>query len=116
MGTDMIACDGEYGGLFHKKCVDYDEEEALEADFWYCAGCDMVKSVEYVPLEEIEERPISGNNPDALNKAVELALDEILLESFERGFETRREIICKVVESKGSNSYKIHWRNEAKKK
>jgi hypothetical protein len=115
MGTDMIACDGPTGGLFHKKCVGYDEQVAAEADFWYCAACQPLDEEEYVPLEQIEERPISGTNPFALHKAVQIALGEIPLDSFKRGFETRCEIIKKVVADEGGNSYSMHWRGDAKK-
>ena len=116
MGTDMIACDGPTGGLFHKKCIGYNEEVAMEADFWYCTACQPLADEDYVPLEQIEERPISGTNPYALDKAVRMALDEIPLDTFKRGFETRQEIIKKVAEDKGGNSYSMHWRGKAKKK
>jgi hypothetical protein len=43
MGTDMISCDGRFGGLFHRRCVNYDDAEmAASADFWLCAACECV--------------------------------------------------------------------------
>ena len=51
MGSDMICCDGPTGGLFHKKCVAYTDEVALQADFWYCHACQYLADEEYVPLE-----------------------------------------------------------------
>lgn len=109
MGKDMISCDGRFGGLFHRKCVGYDEAEmAAEADFWLCAACECLGDAEYIPLEEIEECLISGNNGKALDKAVLLALADVPLQSFKRGFETRRAIMNKIVEAEGGNSYKMH--------
>lgn len=114
MGSDMICCDSDAGGLFHKKCVDYDEDDAFEHDHWYCAACDTLIEDQYKGLDEIEDRPISGNNVQALKRAVDYALYEVPLKSFVRGFETRRAIIKKVLEAEGKNNYDMHWRKEAK--
>jgi transposase len=116
MGTDMISCDSDCGGLFHRKCANYDEEVAVDTDHWYCAACDTLINDQYVGLEEIEARPISGNNVQALERAVQYALHEVSQESFERGFQTRREIIKKVLSCAGKNDYNMHWRRQAKKK
>jgi hypothetical protein len=115
MGGDMICCDSGGGGLFHKKCVDYNEEEAAQVENWYCSACDTLVDDEYVALEDLESRPISGNNVDALKKAVELSFDEVPYESFVRGFETRRMFIQRVLDSKGDNGYEMHWRRQARK-
>ncbi len=114
MGGDMICCDSSAGGLFHKKCVDYDEEEAEQVENWFCPACDTLVDDNNVGLEDVESRPISGNNVDALKKAVELSFDEVPYESFVRGFETRRMFIQKVLESNGDNNYEMHWRREAR--
>jgi hypothetical protein len=77
MGTDMVCCDSDAGGLFHKKCVQYDElEEENEAN-WFCVACDTLIEDGYESLESIEERPISGNNVYALKLAITEALDEV---------------------------------------
>ncbi len=41
MGTDMIACDGYWGGLFHRSCVGYNEADEIEneRDTWFCSAC-----------------------------------------------------------------------------
>jgi hypothetical protein len=116
MGTDMICCDSDGGGLFHKKCVNYNEDDAIQCDNWFCPACDSLIEDQYIGLEEIEQRPISGNNVQALKKAVEYSLAEVPLESFFRGFETRRAIIKKVLETEGNNDYDMHWRRESKNK
>ncbi len=114
MGGDMICCDNGGGGLFHKKCVNYNEEDAAQVENWFCSACDTLVGDEDVALEDLESRPISGNNVDALLKAVELSFDEVPYESFVRGFETRRMFIQRVLESKGDNNYEMHWRREAR--
>jgi hypothetical protein len=116
MGGDMVCCDSGAGGLFHKKCVVYDEESAVELEKWYCPACDTLVEDQYMGLEEIETRPISGNNVEALKKAVEFSFAEVPLKTYIRGFETRRVFITKVLESEGNNNYEMHWRREARKK
>lgn len=114
MGTDMICCDSDAGGLFHKKCVQYDEFEEETEEHWFCVACDTLIEDGYESLESIEERPISGNNVYALKLAISEALDEIPHESFVRGFESRKEFIRLVHESGGDNTYNKHWREHGK--
>jgi hypothetical protein len=114
MGTDMICCDSDAGGLFHKKCVQYDVLEEENEEHWFCVACDTLIEDGYESLESIEERPISGNNVYALKLAITEALDEIRHESFVRGFESRKEFIRLVHESDGDNTYNKHWREHGK--
>jgi hypothetical protein len=114
MGTDMVCCDSDAGGLFHKKCVQYDELEEENEEHWLCVACDTLIEDGYEPLESIEERPISGNNVYALQLAISEALDEIPHESFVRGFESRKEFIKLVHGSDGDNTYNKHWREHGK--
>ncbi len=114
MGTDMVCCDSDAGGMFHKKCVQYDElEEENEANR-FCVACDTLIEDGYESLESIEECPISGNNVYALKLAITEALDKIPHESFVRGFESRKVFIRLVHESDGDNTYNKHWREHAK--
>jgi hypothetical protein len=85
MGGGMVCCDSDAGGLFHKKCVEYDEESIAQVQKWFCPACDTLAEDQYVELEENESRPISGNNVQALKRAVEYAFAEVPLESFVRG-------------------------------
>jgi hypothetical protein len=114
MGTDMVCCDSDAGGLFHKKCVQYDEFEEENEEHWFCVACDTLIKDEYESLETIEERPISGNNVYALKLAITEAVDEIPYESFVRGFESRKEFIKLIHESDGDNTYNKHWREHGK--
>jgi hypothetical protein len=116
MGTDMVCCDSDAGGLFHKKCVQYDELEEENEEHWFCVACDTLIEDGYESLESIEERPISGNNVYALQLAIAEGLEEIPLDSFVRGFESRKEFIRLVHGSDGDNTYNKHWREHAKSK
>ena len=66
MGTDMVCCDSDAGGLFHKKCVQYDELDEETEEHWFCVACDTLIEDGYESLESIEERQISGNSVHAL--------------------------------------------------
>jgi hypothetical protein len=88
----------------------------VELEKWYCPACDTLVEDQYMRLEEIETRPISGNNVEALKKAVEFSFAEVPLKTYIRGFKTRRVFITKVLESEGNNNYEMHWRREARKK
>ncbi len=114
MGTDMICCDSDAGGLFHKKCVQYDELEEGNEEHWFCVACDTLIEDGYESLESIEERPISANNVDALKLAITEALDAIPHDSFVRGFESRKQFIRLIHESDGDNAYNKHWREHGK--
>jgi hypothetical protein len=116
MGTDMVCCDSDAGGLFHKKCVQYDELEEENEEHWFCVACDTLIEDGYESLESIEERPISGNNVYALQLAIAEGLEEIPLDTFVRGFESRKEFIRLVHGSDGDNTYNKHWREHAKSK
>jgi hypothetical protein len=114
MGTDMIVCEGPGGGLFHKSCAGYDEEEMENLDDWYCLACEKVRDQEFDKVEDLEERPVGGHDPRALYQAVTYALGTISTDVFRRGFESRREIIKKVLEVDGANTYNLHWRGRRK--
>ena len=88
----------------------------MEAENWFCPACDTLLDDSEMGLENVEIRPISGNNVDALKKGVELSLDEVPLDSFVRGFESRRMFIKKLLESEGDNNYDMHWRRHAQNK
>jgi hypothetical protein len=113
-GRDMICCDRDGGGLFHKLCVRYDEVDEMESgrENWYCVACDsLLSDSEYVPLRELEDPvEISSSTVAALRMAVEKALGELELDFFVRGFETRKEILKKILDAEGSHDYDTHWR------
>jgi hypothetical protein len=75
-----------------------------ELENWFCPACDTLVDDDDIRLEQVESRPISGNNVEALLKAVELSFDEVPLKSFVRGFETRRVFIKKVLVSNDDNN------------
>jgi hypothetical protein len=123
MGTDMVACDGRWGGLFHKSCARYDEDEELREgnDTWFCPACDSLPDVnndgsEEDKMEEIEERPLHENSVPGLLNAIDQALSELPREAFDRGFESRRVFFEKIVEAEGRNDYDQHFRSERKRK
>ncbi len=123
MGADMIACDGHWGGLFHKSCVLYDEADEIEneCDMWFCPACDLLEDhqagvAEDDALEQIEECMLHENSVPALLGAIKQALSEVPREAFDRGFETRSEFMRKIIDSGGKNDYKMHYRGERKRK
>ncbi len=123
MGTDMVACDGRWGGLFHKSCARYDEAEEVrqENDTWFCPACDSLPvidsdSSEDDKMELIEERPLHENSVPGLLNAIDMALKELPREAFDRGFESRRVFFEKIVEAEGRNDYDLHFRSERKRK
>ena len=64
-----------------------------------------------MPLRELEDPvEISSSSVAALRIAVEKALDELQLDFFVRGFETRKEILKKILDAEGSHDYDTHWR------
>ncbi len=113
MGGDMVQCDSDCNGLFHKKCVNYENGEDLEA--WYCLACDGLIDDEYDPVESFEERPISANNLDGLKGGVEAALAALDVDTCLRGFETRQEFMRKIVQVQGRNDYELHWRHKSER-
>ena len=120
MGSDMVSCDGQWGGLFHKSCVHYDEAEEVreERDLWFCPACDslaLVNEAEDDEMAAIEERPLHENSVNGLIGAINAALDELPRDAFERGFESRRAFFEKIVEAEGRNDYDLHFRAERKR-
>lgn len=115
MGSDMIPCDRDCGGLFHKSCVGYNQETEVAAgrDHWYCVACDtLIDGDEYVPLDQIEDPvEMSSSSVTALKLGVQQALDECGMDFFVRGFETRKEVIRKIAEAEGTHNYDMHWRH-----
>jgi hypothetical protein len=109
----MVQCDSDCNGLFHKKCVNYENGEDLEA--WYCLACDGLIDDEYDPVESFEERPISANNLDGLKGGVEAALAALDVDTCVRGFETRQEFMRKIVQVQGRNDYEMHWRHKSER-
>jgi hypothetical protein len=89
---------------------------AMDCDYWYCVACEKVggNGDTYVPLEEIQERVLSGVNPFDMNATVRQALQTIPYETCVRGFETRRKIMEKVLEVEGRYEYDAHWRETKK--
>ena len=79
---------------------------------WYCVACDsLLSDSEYVPLRELEDPvEISSSSVAALRIAVEKARGELELDFFVRGFETRKEILKKILDAEGSHDYDTHWR------
>jgi hypothetical protein len=122
MGTDMIACDSRWGGLFHKSCVLYDEGDEIdnERDTWFCPACDLMEEDEDEAkedgLEQIEECMLHENSVPGLLASIKQALSEIPRKSFDRGFETRRVFMEKIIEAQGKNDYNMHYRGERKRK
>ena len=128
MGTDMVSCDGRWGGLFHKSCARYDEAEELreENDTWFCPACDSLPEAERDPadgadlddeLERIDpDCPLHENSVSGLLGAIDAALKELPRSAFDRGFESRRVFFEKIVEAEGRNDYDMHFRAERKRK
>ena len=117
----MVTCDGDWCGLFHQKCVRYDaeheEEEGNEA--WYCLACSLVPDEEDEDGEEvptIEEHVCHENSVQGVLAAIDKALAGLSRDFFERGFESRRVFLEKIVASGGRNDYDMHYRGERKRK
>jgi hypothetical protein len=113
MGTDMVACDSIYGGLFHKSCVDYVEADEEEMnDFWYCQVCNtFLPDEQEAYCHELPEDMSSASVP-ALRAAVEASIQQIAESKIKRGFETRKAIVKKVLDDNGGNTFTLHWRRE----
>ncbi len=120
MGTDMVSCDGRWGGLFHKKCVAYDEAAELVDgyDNWFCLACDALPEEEENDdeMQDIEEYPCHEDSVRGLLCAIDRVLAELPREAFVRGFESRREFFKKIIETGGRNDYDLHFRAERKRK
>jgi hypothetical protein len=113
MGTDMISCDSEHGGLFHKRCVAYDDtDKADDSSFWYCGACDRVRADEseddphFVPVE------LGAPTVTGIRVAVETCISEIPMVAMIRGFETRKAIARKIIQANGGNNFSNHFRTE----
>lgn len=116
-GTDMIACEGPGGGLFHKSCVGYRSLEEDPPEDWMCPACEGVADdMEWVELEMVPEGQVGGNNVVAIRTAIEKAVEVMKKkpEVFVRGFQTRLAVLQKIVDCKGGNNYNLHWRREEK--
>lgn len=113
-GTDMITCDSAFGGLFHKKCVEYnlqDVEDGDEVD-WMCPVCDL-----YLEdgdgadeLSQIDEVPLSLNNVEGIASAIKHAFSQVDSEALNMGFQTRLAFLEAIRDAHGTNSYEKHWR------
>jgi hypothetical protein len=129
VGHDMVTCDGKYCGLFHRNCVDYDEEAEQEEghEKWYCFACSLLDDDEdgddveggddegeQVPT--IEEHWCHENSVQGVLAAIDKALAQMSREAFERGFESRRVFFEKIVAAEGGNNYDMHYRGERKRK
>lgn len=122
MGTDMVSCDGRWGGLFHKSCARYDEAEEIreENETWFCLACDSLDvnaaGVDGDEPEIVEEVSLHENTIPALLGAIDKALAALPRAAFERGFESRRVFMEKIIEAEGRNDYKMHFRGERKRR
>ncbi len=128
-GHDMVMCDGKYCGLFHRNCVDYDEEAEQEEDHdkWYCLACSLLTDDEAdddieggddegEEVPTIEEHWCHENSVQGVLAAIDKALSRMSREAFERGFESRRVFFEKIIAAEGGNNYDMHYRGERKRK
>ena len=119
VGHDMVTCDGKYC-LFHRNCVDYDEEVEQEEghEKWYCLACSLLDEDEdegeQVPT--IEECWCHENSVQGVLAAIDKALAQVSREAFERGFESRHVFFEKIVAAEGGNNYDMHYRSERKQR
>jgi hypothetical protein len=123
-GYDMVTCDSECHGLFHRKCVEYDEEreddEGNEA--WYCPACSLVPEeeeedeVDGEDGPEIEEHVCHENSVLGVLAAIDKSLERLPRDAFVRGFESRRVFLQKIVDAEGGNDYDMHYRGERKRR
>jgi hypothetical protein len=117
----MIACDSDVGGLFHKRCVGYDEGQELEEErcHWYCPACDTLlddpENFDELP-EELAGINLSSNALEGLVTAVREAVESVPAETFLQGFQTRQAIMKRIVDANGRNDYDIHWRPHPSKR
>lgn len=114
-GSDMIVCDGPGGGLFHKKCVKYNEEREGPSEVWRCAACELFGDEErWEETDIVSEGELGGNNLAAIRASVSQAVKKMQKKPsvFVRGFETRLAILEKIVKCNGGNDYNLHWRRE----
>ncbi len=128
-GHDMVMCDGKYCGLFHRNCVNYDEEVEQEEghEKWYCLACSLLTDDEGdddveggddegEDVPTIEEHWCHENSVQGVLAAIDKALALMSREAFERGFESRRVFLEKIVAADGRNDYDMHYRGERKRK
>jgi hypothetical protein len=120
MGTDMIPCDTECGGLFHKTCVGVTDDDLRESDFWYCPACtDILGDEKYEFQEELPEFHAVHKGEDTLPgliMAMEEALDHVTPQIMERGFETMEQYWWGIIEAEGGHDYEKHWRKKKKQR
>lgn len=117
VGGDMVTCDSAFSGLFHKRCVAYDEGDwADNCDVeWRCPICDafLGDSDGTDELRDIDEVPLSENTVAGIEGAVNEAMRKVTRTQIERGFESRRKFLEAIRSSSGGNTYDLHWRRAA---
>jgi hypothetical protein len=106
----MITCDSVFSGLFHKSCIQYDEDD--DCIEWFCPVCDA-----YLPdgdgtdeLKQIDEVPLSSNTAAGIEAAIRAAMEKVTREQMIRGFQTRLAFLKAIADVGGSNVYEKHWR------
>ena len=111
VGGDMITCDSVFSGLFHKSCVQYDEEDD-DCIEWFCPVCDA-----YLPdgdgtdeLKQIDEVPLCSNTAAGIEAAIRAAMEKVTRQQMVGGFQTRLAFLKAIVDVGGSNVYEKHWR------
>ncbi len=67
-------------------------------------------------LEQIEETMLHENSVPGLLASIKQAISGIPRKAFDRGFESRRVFMEKIIEADGKNDYNIHYRGERKRK
>lgn len=123
MGSDMISCDGHFGGLFHKTCARYVEAaEILDgSDNWFCLACDLVLENDdgerdWDVVDAVDECPCHENSVQGMQAAIRQALGDLSPQAVARGFESRRAFFQKIVDAEGGNDFDQHYRGERKRK
>ena len=112
---DMVSCSSAHRGLFHKSCLSESQltEISLNQDSWLCMACAaFADSPDANFVDDLRHESMSRATVASLEMAVRAAFDELSRISLEKGFETRRAVMQKIVESEGGNTYDLHWRNE----
>lgn len=117
MGSDMICCDRDNGGLFHQSCVRIPEGGFEGSLNWFCIACDGLKDngFEGIELEEFEAANLSENSVAGVELAIKEAFNKMPLDKIIRGWETWQETLRKIVAGGGGNQYNMHHRESAKK-
>ncbi len=118
VGGDMVTCDSAFSGLFHKRCVAYNEDDwADNGDFeWRCPICDafLGDGDGTDELHEIDEVPLSDNTVAGIEKAVNEAMRRVTRDQMDRGFTSRRAFLEAIRDTGGGNTYDLHWRMAAR--